>query len=112
MSGLRGDELVEALVPLAGNLVTAVHAMNAAVVSDILNHAAALADNDHLTGAHHLAILCAAMASEDHAAPAALGWTRDPQRYQHLRKTTDALTASLRAGITPADTSTTEGASA
>lgn len=101
MTGLHGDDLTAALVPLASDLVSAVHAMNATVVGDILEHAAALAGDDPLTGAQHLAVLCAAMASEDHTTNASLGWTANPPEYRRLRDTCDALTASLRAGMTP-----------
>lgn len=96
---LTGDALMEALVPLAADLVTAVHATNRAVIADILEHARVLA-GDPLTAAQHLAVLAAGMASEDHAPAAALGWNRNRALYRQLRATTDALTASLRAGST------------
>lgn len=94
---LTGDELTVALVPLAVDLVAAVHALNRAVVADILEHAAALA-GDHLTAARLLAVLCAGMVSEDHAPAASLGWTLDPAGYQRRRETEAALLASLHAG--------------
>jgi hypothetical protein len=94
---LAGDELTAALLPLAADLVTAVHALNGVVVGDILEHAAALA-GDHLAAARHLAVLCAGMVSEDHSATASLGWTLDPAGYQRRRSTEVALLASLHAG--------------
>ena len=97
MSGLRGDELVEALVPLATDLVKAVHALNPDVVADVLGHAAALTGDPHVAASHLLVVL-AGMVSEDHSPSATLGWTRAPGRYRALRATCDSLTASLRAG--------------
>jgi hypothetical protein len=96
---LTGDALTEALVPLAVDLVHAVHADNRDVVGDVFGHAAALA-GDPLTAARHLAVLAAGMCSEDHGPTAALGWTLNPAEYRRLRHTTDALSASLRAGRT------------
>jgi hypothetical protein len=100
MTALAGDELTAALIPLALDLITAIHDLNPAVVADILEHAAALT-GDHLTAVRHLAVLCAGMGSEDHAAVASLGWTRDPAGYRIRRLTEDALTASLHAGQSP-----------
>lgn len=97
MSPLAGDELTTALIPLAVDLVAAVHALNGDVVADILEHAAALA-GDHLAAARLLAVLCAGMASEDHAAQASLGWTLDPAGYSSRREFETALAASLHAG--------------
>jgi hypothetical protein len=101
---LPGDELTAALIPLALDLITAVHDLNPAVVADILEHAAALT-GDHYTAAQHLAVLCAGMASEDHAAAASLGWTLDPAGYRIRRLTEDALAASLHAGRAAAERS-------
>lgn len=98
-AGLHGDTLIDALIPLADHLVKAVHNDNQAVVADILDHARVLA-GDPLTAALALTVLCAGMCSEDHAPAAALGWTRNRATYRELRRTTDALTASLRAGTT------------
>lgn len=94
---LTGDDLTTALIPLAEDLVTAVHALNPSVVGDIIAHAAALA-GDPLTAARLLAVLSAAMVSEDHAVSASLGWTLDPAGYQRRRGTEAALLASLHAG--------------
>jgi hypothetical protein len=95
-----GDALTLALIPIALDLVTAVHALDRAAVAALLDQAALLS-SDPLTGARHLAIIAAGMCSEDHAAPASLGWTVNPAAYHQLRSGTDALTASLRAGRTP-----------
>lgn len=97
MTPLAGDELTEALIPLAVDLVAAVHALKQGVVADILDHAAALA-GDHLTAARLLAVLCAGMVSEDHSEKATLGWTLNPDGYRVLRSTEEALAASLHAG--------------
>lgn len=94
---LVGDELADALVPLAADMVTAAHAKNRPLVGDIFAHATALA-GDELVAAQLLAVLCAAMCSEDHAPNASLGWTRNPAEYRRLRSTMDALSASLHAG--------------
>lgn len=109
MTTLAGDDLTTALVPLAVDLVAAVHALKPAVVADILDHAAALT-GDHLTAARHLAVLCAGMASEDHSDKAALGWTLDPDGYRVLRSTEEALAASLHAGRNAALRDIQEGA--
>jgi hypothetical protein len=97
MPPLAGDALTAALIPLAEDLVAAVHALKSTVVADILDHAAALA-GDHLAGARSLAVLCAGMASEDHGVTASLGWTLDPAGYQRRRGREAALLASLHAG--------------
>lgn len=96
-TGLTGDDLIDALIPLADHLVKAVHADNDDVVSDIVNHATALV-GDPLPAAHALLVICAGMCSEDHGPKAALGWTLNRGEYRRQRKNVDALTASLRAG--------------
>lgn len=97
---LTGDRLTEALIPLAVDLVAAVHADNRAVVTDLFQHAGALAGGP-LAAARHLAVVLAAMCSEDHAPAATLGWTRNPREYRRLKAVMDSLTASLHAGREP-----------
>lgn len=94
---ITGDELTTALIPVADRLIGAVHAIDPEAV------AACLADAEEFAGgqlpaAQALTVLLAAWCSEDHSDKAALGWTLDPAAYQQLRCSTDALTASLRAG--------------
>jgi hypothetical protein len=96
---LAGDALVTALIPAAQALIDAVHALDADAVNAALGTAMWEATGP-LAGLRHLAVLLAAMCSEDHAAPAALGWTVNPAEYHRLRSSADALTASLRAGRT------------
>lgn len=96
---LTGDDLISALVPAASALIDAVHNLDADAVNTALGHAMWEATGP-LTGLRHLAILLAGMCSEDHAPAAALGWTVNPAEYHRLRSSTDALTASLRAGRT------------
>lgn len=96
---LHGDALISALVPIASALIGAVHSLNADEISALFAEATQLA-GDHLTAARALTVLLAAWCSEDHAPAAALGWTVNPAEYQRLRSSTDALTASLRAGRT------------
>lgn len=96
---LEGDALVTALIPAAQALIDAVHALDADAVNTALGRAMWEAPGP-LTGLRHLAVLLAGMCSEDHSAAAALGWTLNPDEYQRLRSSTDALTASLRAGRT------------
>ena len=96
---LAGDELTTALIPVADRLISAVHAVDPEAV------AAALADAEEYAGgqlpaAQALTVLLAAWCSEDHSAGAALGWTNNPTAYHQYRSSTDALTASLRAGRT------------
>jgi hypothetical protein len=112
MSGpLAGDELTTALIPVADRLISAVHAVDPDAVAACFTEAANLAGADtagepwdvlvrHLDVVRTLAGLLAAWCSEDHAAPAALGWTLDPTAYLQFRSRADALTASLRAGRT------------
>lgn len=97
--GLTGDDLTAALLPVASDLVTAVHDHNRADVADALTAAERLA-GDPLAAARHLAVLCAGMCSEDHAQVASLGWTLNPVEYRRLKTNADCLTASLRAGRT------------
>lgn len=93
---LTGDELTEALLPLLEELVAAVHDLDRERVDAVFAAAEQLV-GDPVATARHLAVLTAAMASEDHSVTAALGWTLNPEEYRELRATTDALTASLRA---------------
>src|ERR1700761_7268109 len=96
--GLRGDELMDALVPTVARLVGAVHDLDRGAVAAAFAEAGRLA-GDPLAAAWHLAVLAAGMVSEDPSPSAALGWTRNPELYHQLKSgTTDALTASLRAG--------------
>jgi hypothetical protein len=102
---LAGDELTTALIPVADRLISAVHAVDPTRVAQALADAATLAGPDadyaqHWAVLQGLALLLAAWCSEDHAAPAALGWTVNPAEYHRLRSSADALTASLRAGRT------------
>jgi HNH endonuclease len=97
-TGLRGDELMTALVPTLERLITAAHALDGDAVAAALAEAGRLAGS-RVAGVTHLAVLAAGACSEDHNPAAALGWTLAPGAYQTLRHTTDALTASLRAGM-------------
>lgn len=99
MTYVRGDELIEALVPTVMELITAVHNLDQTAVARVFAEAERLAGNP-LAAAWHVAVLAAAMCSEDYAANASLGWTLNPAEYQRLRSRCDALTASLRAGRT------------
>lgn len=97
---LADDELTAALIPLALDLVTAVHAMDATEVAGVLDHAATLA-GDHITAARHLSVLLAAMVNEDMPAAIALGWTRDHHQYGRQRALgVPSVVASLRAART------------
>lgn len=95
--GLVGDDLMRALLPVANDLVTAVHEDDREAVAVALDAAERLAC-DPVTAARHLAVLCAGMCSEDHAQAASLGWTLNPREYRRLKANVDCLTASLRAG--------------
>lgn len=97
--GLRGDELMEELVPTAARLVGAVHELDPREVSAIFSEAGRLA-GDRLAAAEHLAVLLAGMAPEEHAPSALLGWTLNPDEYHRLKPDVDVMTASIRAGRT------------
>lgn len=98
-AGPIGDDLIAALVPVALDLVTAVHNDDIAAVDQVSAAATDLA-GDPYAAAWALAILCAGMCSEDHAPVASLGWTLNRDEYHRLKPGMDALTASLRAGRT------------
>lgn len=99
MDSPRGDDLTTALIPVALDLISAVHNLDPDGVAEALG-AAQWEATGPLTGLKHLAVLLAAWCSEDHAPAAALGWTLNPGEYQRLKSSADALTASLRAGRT------------
>lgn len=94
MGALLDDDLTDQLVPIATDLVTAVHAMDRTAV------AAAFTAANHTTGdvgVRHLALVLAAMCIEDQPAEHTLAWTHDPDRYHELRADgVPALLASLR----------------
>lgn len=94
---LRGDELMQALLPTVADLIAAVHDRDSTAVGNVFAEAERLAGGP-LPATRYLAVLAAGMASEDHSVSAALGWTLDPDEYYRLRSITDALSASLRAG--------------
>jgi hypothetical protein len=99
MSGpLAGDELTDALVPVASALISAVHALDTDEVSALFAEAAHLA-GDQLAAARALVVLLAGMCIEDQPVADVLAWTRNPQRYGDLRDDgVPALLASLRSG--------------
>lgn len=74
MSGLRGDELTDALLPVLTDLIMAVHTRDAAAVAAALNRAAALV-GDPLAAATHLAVLGAALGRPDLPLRQQLDWT-------------------------------------
>lgn len=96
---LEGDELADALVPIADQLVAAVHQLDGPRVAGLFATAAEIA-GDELLAARLLAVLGAGGRNEDVSSHAALGWTRDPAAYHRYRRTCDAMTASMRAGRT------------
>lgn len=93
MGALRGDELTAGLLPVAADLIVAVHDLDQHAVAEAFASAERLAV-DPIVAARHLAIVLAAMVAEDNTTHAALGWTLDPIRYGALR---DAGTPSLEA---------------
>lgn len=96
-AGLRGDELVDALVPTATRMVAAVHDINGDQVQDVLAEATRLAGGE-LAGLRHLVLVLAAICPDDVPAAEALAWTAHPDEYARLRdEGVDSLTASLRA---------------
>jgi hypothetical protein len=74
MAYLRGDELIEALLPTAADLVVAVHDRDAPAVEAAFAVAERLA-GDALAAARHLAVVLGGMASLDLSIADQLGWT-------------------------------------
>lgn len=94
MGALLDDELTDQLVPIAADLIAAVHAMDRTGVADAFT-AANRATGD--VGVRHLAVVLAAMCIEDQPAEHTLAWTNNPDRYHELRDDgVPALLASLR----------------
>lgn len=97
VTGLQGDEVTEALIPAALDLVTAVHTLDDQAVAAAFD-AAAVICGDQLAAAQHLAVIAAGMCSETAEQMQMLGWTLNPDRYRQLTDDgVDSVTASLRA---------------
>lgn len=85
-----GDDLTTALIPVAERLIDAVHNQDQQGVSMLFIDAAQIAGS-HAAATVHLAVLCAAMCSQDHAPGATLGWTFDPAAYHARREHRSSL---------------------
>lgn len=95
------DELIGALIPLAEELVTAVHALDAGRIESLFTRAAELSNGDWWMATRLLAVLCAAACLEDQPIDSTLSWTLDPEQYAQLcHDGVPALVASIRAGRT------------
>jgi hypothetical protein len=78
------DRTTEQLIPLAGQLVRAVHTNSPLGVRAALHDAAEFV-GDPLTAAHLLITLLAAMCPDDAPAEELLGWRINPTEYHRLR---------------------------